>query len=143
MMSEQRFVHYMVGNAVHDHQHWDLFKQMDALVAAIQCHQPCGDLMDAIISAMKLHFIDEDEFMVSNQYPYIDAHRADHSRMVRRLTTLVDDASRSSFGSVASIHTLEDTFLEHITYHDMPCMEWCKKKASSLSVEPSLPGQAS
>ena len=143
MMSEQRFVHYTIGNATHDRQHWELLKQMDALVDAIHHHQPCGDLMDAIVGALELHFIDEDEFMVSIQYPYIDAHRTDHNRMVRRLATLVEEASRSTFGSVVSIHKLEDMFLEHITYHDIPCMEWCKKKASSLSVEPSLPGQAS
>lgn len=143
MMSEQRFVHYQLGNAKHDRQHWELLKQMDALIDAIQHRKPCGDLMGVILCMLDTHFQDENEFMSSIEYPYMAAHTADHNRMVQRLSSLVEESSRSTFGSVVSIQKLEDMFLDHITYHDMQYVEWYKKKASSLSVEPSLPGQAS
>lgn len=143
MMSEQRFVHYRVGNVQQDQQHWDLLKQMDVLVDAIKHHQPCADLIVTMVRMLSLHLCDETKIMESIEYPYIVAHTADHDRLVRRLTVLVDELSRGVFGSSVSIQHLETMFLDHITYHDMQYVEWVKTKASSLSVEPSLPGQAS
>lgn len=143
MMSEQRFVHYRVGNTNHDQQHWDLLKQMDAMIEAIRHRRSCAELLAVILSMLEIHFRHENEYMLSIDYPYRLAHMTDHERMVRKLAALVDESARSTFGSVVSVQKLEDMFLDHITYHDMQYVEWFKKKASSLSVEPSLPGQAS
>lgn len=143
MMCEQRFRHYLVGNTEHDNQHWALLKQMDALVSAIKQKEPFDDLRIDMLSMLEVHFHAEDAYMSSIGYPYIAAHAEDHSRMVRRLDSMVNDATSGGLGSIVAMHQLEDMFIQHITHHDQQYVEWYKNKASSLSVEPSLPGQAS
>lgn len=128
MINPARFVHYKIDDGDHDRQHWELLQRMDELVAAVKNGEDTAPILTQMLKELEHHFNEEDAHMRSINFPFVNAHREDHDRLVVKLRKLVVEAeSGNPMRSSIAIKHLEEMFIDHIDQFDMQCLDFTKK----------------
>ncbi len=81
------------GNAIIDEQHKNLFKASNKLLSAIirGCpHDECTVLITGLLDKTMKHFQEEEEILVSKEYPLTEKHRHAHVKLVSKATELIE-----------------------------------------------------
>lgn len=86
-----------VGVAEIDEQHRELFRRVDALLEAVQSRQSAAEaarLLEYLDAYVVSHFGAEEALMKASRYPGLEAHQAEHARLIEDLAALREEYRR-------------------------------------------------
>ena len=113
-----------VGVSMIDEQHKTWFEKADALFEAGQKHQAkeyIGELLDFLDDYTKKHFHDEEQYMLSIQYPEFNEQKQAHAAFIGQLNKLKKDYAESGGNILVIINANElvlNWLVSHITRMD-------------------------
>ena len=76
-----------------DNQHKELLKMINRLHQAAESGDwsskivTLTDVLLSLIAYLEYHFSTEEKYMIDNEYPEYDAHRDEHSKFVKEVTS--------------------------------------------------------
>jgi hemerythrin-like metal-binding protein len=135
-MSAERFIHYTIGLDEVDKQHFELFTNLDKLVAClkqsnIEC---CLTMLDEVKAKFVNHCVTEEQLMDSYEYPYVRYHKEHHHTvLIGQITSMIDSITKSAKSTNSMYYTpefirsFEQTFLNHLDHEDRNFGEWIIK----------------
>lgn len=117
-----------VGVRAMDEQHGILMDAMNELRLAVQrgCgREQMGKHLGGLIELVSMHFRSEEQLMQRSGYPEVEAHRAEHKRLLK---LLIDSAAHAERGVNVQLTDLlclmRDSYLEHIDGPDQRYGPW-------------------
>ncbi len=123
------------GEEMIDTQHQSLFLLADALQDAVLSDEPDDDAMEDALYRLSdycvEHFSEEEEFMLSEEYPDLEPHQALHRKLTSRTLQMMTRYFNGEGGlnpeAVAPFVT--SWLTEHIEQADMRFVEYLKARA--------------
>lgn len=110
------------GNPLIDAQHADLIRLANDLLQHIftkNTTQGTQSLLKEILANTKKHFLDEEAILRSENYPEIDKHAAEHSRLVQQCVNLLQNDSPKDISTIDILqYIIHDIIMEHMTKED-------------------------
>lgn len=115
---------YSVGIPAIDNEHKLLVSLINDISRAIDTHkefqaQIIGDTLNTLELCVRSHFESEENFLLANNYPDYDAHKAEHTLLLERLMRF-----EKRFNTENKLFTenmllyLKDWLVRHIILHD-------------------------
>ena len=108
-----------VGVVTIDDQHKTWFDKADALFEAGKNRKSAeyiGELLNFLDSYTKLHFSDEERYMLSIKYPDYELQKKAHTDFLARLTKLKDEYAKSG-GNILVILEANQVMIQWLTQH--------------------------
>lgn len=120
-----------------DHELISIFADLNQLATASS--QTAISIFLAFEERLKEHFTQQNELMITAEYPLREAHRLDHEQFLAELRQHVLDVQQgvSSFASVARL--LQCDLRRHILAHDVPLGEAITQQVDTR--DRRIPGQ--
>ena len=111
-----------------DDQHKELIKMINRLGEAVKDGSwpkkivTLSDVLLEMIDYLDYHFSTEEKYMIAYNYPEYQAHREEHQRFVREVTTFAEAFHNGKTGLSNDILLfLKDWYLNHIMNTDAKC----------------------
>ncbi len=79
---------YESGHTELDRQHRALFTLANTALEKLARKEPIGDLIDAIIADVVVHFAAEERILLELGYAEVEEHAAEHRRLLAEIATL-------------------------------------------------------
>ena len=121
-----------VGVRAMDDQHGILMDTMNDLrLASIRgaSREQVSELLNRLMEFWQLHFSSEEQLMEQYGFPGLEAHRAEHRRMLAHLLEHVDWIQRGEAMPVAALLAfLRAWFLEHLGAEDSQYGAWLNER---------------
>jgi len=113
---------FSVGVDHFDRQHRvlvDLINELHDAMRAGKGQQELGGILEKLIQYTRVHFTNEEEWMVQYQYPAYPEHRASHENLTRQVLEFQRQYKDGTIGlSVQMIHFLKEWLVNHILGED-------------------------
>lgn len=109
------------GSEQIDNQHKELFKRINALLSALDSGTADKELPGLIAfleEYVVVHFTDEENLMLSLNYPGTRAHKAQHQLFIRRFTALKESIAQEGILE-STIVTARDLLITWLKTHIM------------------------
>ncbi|WP_432817046.1 bacteriohemerythrin [Sulfitobacter sp. JB4-11] len=113
---------FSVGDPAVDHEHKELIDLVNRAAGSIlenlseeEIDKSFGDLLHGISA----HFAHEERQMRTSTYDQLDAHKADHERLLDALRDIMDEERHAPEQSAERlVEILSDWFIGHFSTHD-------------------------
>lgn len=113
---------FSVGDPAVDHEHRELIDLVNGAAGAIQENRGSAEIDRAfgdLLRAISAHFAHEERQMRAASYDQLQAHKADHERLIDALRDIMDDVPDTPEQSVDRlVKVLGDWFSGHFATHD-------------------------
>ena len=116
---------YTVHNETIDAQHKKLFEiahRAQHLIGKQTDSDEIKQILFELFEYMKVHFADEEEYMDSIGYPYLEHQRESHREIIDNMISLIQNI-RYDFKQKLII-IIQDWLMEHIFREDMQIEKW-------------------
>lgn len=125
-MTPDRFVHYMVNVPAIDADHLNLLTQMDTIIKNTRelSVSEVSKLLKTLKIDLAAHFLREESYMISINFPYFDSHKSAHDDMSVVIDTSISGMIRDGKMSEYYISNLEELLVKHIDHQDMQYAQW-------------------
>ncbi len=125
-----------------DNEHIAIFKLSRALRAKVDSHKPENEIIESfreMISAVQIHFDNEEKLLVPYSLPKMKEHIAEHKRLLETLTSLEINIRKNEENWRQDIVNLTDTLTEHIRNFDFHAKSAKQNTTSTTSPRLSEP----
>ena len=121
MMSPERFVHYKVGIAEIDADHWDMMVKSNEVIRLINQHRhdDAFELLLVLYHHVKEHCTKEENLMRGINYKWIIPHIHEHEKILFRLAELDVTQASPDYQIKSFAQQLEELLVDHIDHTDM------------------------
>ncbi|ASM39011.1 MAG: bacteriohemerythrin [Campylobacter sputorum] len=129
---------YSVNNENIDAQHKKLFELATIaynLENKYVSKQQIKDVLNGFFEYMKIHFSDEEEYMLSIGYPKLDEHKKIHSYIIQSMVCLISKIHNTNDMKEQLSVIAKKWLLEHILQEDMKIESWRRKATFATSQE--------
>jgi hemerythrin len=117
LMDKERFRHYRTHVIEIDSQYWDLLEKLSQAKIEISS-LATKDLLNRVEHGLLLHFNNENEVMISSNYPFTKFHIEDHRACSVKLNRIIGNViDNKSIKWIVS--DLENLLLSHIDQYDL------------------------
>ncbi|STQ86761.1 bacteriohemerythrin [Helicobacter muridarum] len=124
---------YSIGNYLIDEQHKKLFElanMADNMADKQTDPSEIKKIIAALFGYMKTHFRDEEAYMTTIRYPYIEDHKERHKNIIVEMTSLVKDIKKDFKKQLVII--MEQWLLGHILEHDTRYHQYAEKMKEEM-----------
>ncbi len=126
-MDSAVFKHYKLGIEKIDNEHWELITLMEKV---IKCARPpcdeCKILTDKLRDMFYSHCSDEEDYMASINYPYLQEHKDSHKMIAVELELCIKRVL-SGFVDKYVTDRMIRIFITHIDHQDLQILEFINK----------------
>lgn len=124
-MDKEVFKHYKLGVDKIDTEHWELIQLMENLL-----HSPIDEDINNKIQELRtkfyLHCLDEEDYMLSISYPFVDAHTEAHQRISSELETCLKRVAAGHRDKYTTENFIR-IFVTHIDHQDLQIVDFINK----------------
>lgn len=118
---------YLLGYAPMDRTHQEFVTLVDYLLSAE--NDELSTVLDAFARHASRHFGEEEQWMLTNDFPPRDCHIDEHNKVLASLNEVREELSQGNFNIVRSFaEALVDWFPAHADYMDSALAAWMVKK---------------
>lgn len=118
------------GIPIIDEQHQEFLVMLNRL-GRFRCgSESFSDTLKELQDFVETHFKDEEDYMVSSQYPKYDEHKSAHDKFVEDLKIInkrMDSGENICDLGDETFHFVEDWILNHYTNEDVELVKYIKK----------------
>ena len=120
---------FSLNNDTIDAQHKKLFKlanrvsQLDELTTT---KEELSVLFKEFFNYMKEHFEEEEAYMYSIEYPYVEQHKKMHAHIIKEVTSILKEKKTIASIQESMKFIARKWQVEHILEHDMKIERWRK-----------------
>jgi hemerythrin-like metal-binding protein len=131
MTPDQFKAHYSLNIPVLDDEHWELICTMNMVYDAGQL----GDLAGVVTNSSRLlkqlsaHIVNEERYLTSIQYPYLDYHKSCHIELVRKMVDIVRELNEGNRHHRDLQNDLYTVFVHHVDSVDLQVGKYVESKA--------------
>lgn len=123
---------YAIGDEEIDAQHRQLFVLLDRLYASV-CSQDQAQAVERVaeelVAATREHFLHEEAFMRRVQYPRLEAHQAEHQRLLADVNQRLEALRQGErIVSVELLEFMNDWLSHHIAASDRALGEYSQQR---------------
>jgi hemerythrin len=132
-MNRDSFVHYKTGIEEIDSHHWELIEEMNLISSFIRTrnYNEATNLVTVLIENVKKHFKEEEKFMESFNYPYIEYHKQQHNQILSDLLKIENMLKNVHVLTWDVTRSLHDAIVDHIDKCDLQYVDFYKKSKNS------------
>lgn len=126
---------YKTGVELFDRQHQDIFSRLSLIAEDAEKPLEKKELLSHIrflIDYADTHLADEEKMMEEYQYPYLEAHRAEHDRFRRQSKEFLDAYENGQSPIPRILEFIYDWFVHHILETDMKYSGFFKTGSDAL-----------
>ncbi|ECK1948547.1 bacteriohemerythrin, partial [Campylobacter lari] len=108
---------YSIENEDIDLQHQTLFALAEKTAKLLNRHiykTEIKELLSDFFEYMRTHFKDEEEFMLSINYPYLSEHKAMHKKIIKDMSALLSECASTNDLKEKLYKIVSIWLLEHI-----------------------------
>lgn len=124
---------FLTGHPVIDHQHQALFEQINELeqAAIMGCSEvELFRLAEQVRLSTQEHFRCEEQLMMEQGFPGLEAHRKEHQEILRNGEALMEQCQSSNVRLSETIpSSLRSWALQHILDEDLQLAEFMRQRA--------------
>ena len=122
----------IVGVRAMDDQHAIMMETMNelrlALVQGVR-RAPANELLDKLLEFTRLHFWNEEQLLERHGFPGLEAHRAEHRRLLEQITESAHRVQHSESLPIGDLLTfLHDWFINHVEEVDRQYGPWMNER---------------
>jgi len=121
-----------VGNPEIDKQHRELFSIVNDLIKVHNQgskHDEVNRVLLAIVRYAEKHFITEDEYMATYDYPKFADHRQEHSDYLSHVNQFLDSHEKGSADlTKGMLKFLSKWWVDHVSKSDMEYGVWARSR---------------
>ena len=128
-MNIHSFRHYKTNISKIDEDHWTLFEILNEIKFNPEDCSPIN-LLKLYLALFIQHTQDEEELMLQNDYPFLDAHKQEHLLLRSSVESCLRRLSGTTHNSVGT-KQLESQLVEHIDRRDIEFSEFYHFKIKS------------
>lgn len=124
--SKRKFRAIHTGIAAMDFEHEQLMLQLERIHGASDLSKAHAEI-EKFIRAWNLHHLHEEQHMLAKFYPEVDAHKAQHDRLLEKYHFVRNEAmhSEAELESVrAYVEIVAKMVVDHILHSDMAYVRW-------------------
>ena len=112
-----RFSHYILGHAIIDREHREIY---DALIALWRTTPPdlYPEQIQHALSVSSAHFEREDSLMIATDYPFVRSHLEVHFDFEQKILNVIKHPTKDNLEGIIA------EFLHHIDFYDRPFVDY-------------------
>ena len=122
---------YSVHHTGLDAQHKELFNlagKVYSLDMNAFTKEKARELFASFYGYMKKHFVEEQEYMESINYPKLEEHKEQHNEIVEGMNAILQKSHSYLEMREAMKKIVKDWLVDHILVHDLEYERWRKEK---------------
>jgi len=131
-MSNDKLTHYKTGIENIDKEHIELFKITSEIEKGIRNSSDVTGLLELYKTKLKEHFLSEETYMLSIEYPYFLYHKEKHLSLLKKLETIMSlTVNCEKYNHILEcyiVKELDSIFLQHVDSMDLQIAEFVKNK---------------
>ncbi len=128
---------YKVGISSIDAQHKKLFDLVNALyeINDDNMKEELRNILYAFSDYMKIHFKDEEDYMLSIDYPKLEEHKKIHQDIIKRLSKVIHTPAKLNVIKSKMRVIAKRLLVDHILNEDVKIKEFSLKKNEDKEIE--------